>query len=900
MSLIDSLRYRWRVLTRSRDHETELAEDMEFFVRSAASDEVHASHGAMGDDDARRAVRRRFGNSTYYREEARRVSGLALLDELGQDVRFALRTFARTRTFTAIAVSTLAIGIGANTAIFSAIDTLLLRPLPFREPDRLMNIALSVPTTSRGPGRDDLVWSYPKIEAFRAAQNVFGDLTAWFGMQFTVRVGDEAERISGEFIDSRYFPTLGIAPVLGRAMLRSEDHLGGPRVVVISDALWRGIFNADPSVLGRALDIDGTIFTIIGVAPAEFNGVSGIARFWIPFVNPPAAWGAANLLTDNHTFFLIGRLAPNVTAERAASISRDIGPRIDAQFPDRGPNARRWGIAAHSLDQTRVDDGVRRTLAMLFAAVAMVLLVACANVASLFLVRAASRRHEIAVRLAIGASRSRLVRQLLVESVLLALLGGIASLAVAWVGTNVIYAARPVLWGGQSASGIGTVTVDPIRLDVVALAFTGAIAIATGILFGLIPAIHSTRPTLTDSLRVEGGSSTRSPIARRMSMRDVLTILEIALAVVLLAGSGVLVRTLANLVDIRPGFEPSGVLTMRVNRAPAWSRDSITLFYDVAVARLRSVPGVTHVALADCAPQGGACSGSEFLFPDRPGAAPMGAGLHWVTSDWNAAMHVPLVRGRLIEPTDRKGTPFVVLVSETAARAFWPGDDALGKRLALDHGDTARVVGVVGDVRFRGIQSTPRPEVYMSYYQQPMSYRMMLHLRTSGDPGAIAEAARRALREVAPGFPIYDVATLEQRIGGALGEAKFLAQLLSLFAVLALVLATIGTYGVISYAVAQRTREMGVRIALGATARDVIRLVVGQGVALALVGGSIGLAGAIAATRAIRTRLYDVPPADPVTLVGIVLLLALAVLAASWLPARRAASVPAVQALRGG
>jgi predicted permease len=874
---------------------------MEFFVSSAARARAHESHGALGDADARSAARRRFGNSTYYREEARRVSGLTMLDTFAQDVRFALRTFARTPTFTAIAVSTLAIGIGANTAIFSAVDTLLLQPLPFKEPDRLMNVALSVASSPRGPGREDLVWSYPKVEAFRTAQSVFSNVTAWFSMQFTVRVDDEAERISGEFIDSRYFPTLGITPVVGRTMLGSEDRIGGPRVVVISDVLWRGMFNANPSVLGEPLDVDGTIFTIIGVAPPEFNGVSGIARFWIPFFNPPAAWGVANLLTDNNAYYLIGRLAPGITPERAALISREIGSRIDAQFPEHGANARHWGIVAHVLNDTRVDDGVRRTLAMLFAAVGMVLLVACANVASLFLVRAASRRREIAVRLAIGASRGRLIRQLMVESVLLSLFGGAASLIVAWVGVHIISAVQPVLWGGQSPSGIGTVTADPIRLNFTALAFTGTIAIATGLLFGVIPAIQSTRPTLTDSLKVESGSSTRSRITRHASMRDVLTVLEIALAVVLLATSGVLVRTLANLIAVRPGFEPSGVLTMRVNRAPAWSRDSISRFYDVALDRLRSLPGVTQVAIADCAPQSGGCTGMGVHSPDRPERVPVPVGIHWITSDWNAVMRVPLVRGRLIQPSDRKGTPFVVLVSETAAKTLWPGEDPLGKTVVSEGGgDTARVVGVVGDVRFRGIQSRPMAEIYMSYYQQPLSYRMMLHLRTTQDPAFVAEAARRALREVARGFPVYDVATLEERIGGSLGQARFMAQLLSLFAILALVLATIGTYGVISYGVAQRTREMGVRIALGARARDVIRLVVGQGVRLAVVGGIIGMAGAIVATRSIQIRLYDVPPADPWTLGSIVVLLALAVLAASWIPARRAASIPAVQALRGG
>jgi predicted permease len=900
MSFVDSIRYRLRVLTRSRQHEKELAEDMEFFMSSEARQREHAARGELSSHDARRAARQRFGNSTYYREEARQISGLERFDVLAQDVRFALRTFARTPVFTAVAVVTLAIGIGANTAIFSAVDTLLLRPLPFHEPDRLMSVAMTVSATPKSRARDDVVWSYPKFAAFRASQTVFGSVTAWFGTQTTVRVGDEAERNVGEFIDAEYFPMLGVTPALGRALLRSEDHVGGPFVAVISDEMWKLRFNADPAVLGKPLDVDGTVFTIVGVGPAGFNGVSGNVKFWIPILSPPAIWGIQNFMEPmNHTFYAMGRLAPGVTPERAMALVRQLGPRIDAQFPEPGSTGRKWGVAAHPLDETRVDPSVRRTLFMLIGAVGMVLLVACANVASLFLVRAASRRREIAVRLAIGASRVRLVRQLIVESVLLSLLGGAASLLVAWGGIAAISVAQPtVLWGDTSSSGIGTVAVDAIRLDFSALAFTAAIAVATGILFGLLPAIQATRPALTESLKSDA-SAARTTIARRVSSQDVLTVLEIALAVVLLTGSGVLIRSLMHLVAVRPGFDAAGVLTMRVNRAPAWSRDSISRFYDVAIDRLRSVPGVTNVAIADCAPLGFGCAVSEVRFPDRPRAER--SEVHWITPQWNALMKVPLLRGRLIEATDRRETPFVLVVNETAARTFWPDEDPIGKRVLMGAMDTARVVGVVGDVRFGRLGTPPVPGVYQSYYQRPMSQRMMLHLRIAGgDPAAVGEAARRALREVAPGFPVYDIATMESRVGASLAEARFMTQLFAVFAVLALVLATVGTYGVISYGVAQRTREMGVRIALGATSADVIRLVVGQGAALAAVGGVIGLVGAVQATRLIRAQLYGVEPADPVTLIGIVLVLTVAVLVACWIPARRAASVPAVQALRGG
>jgi predicted permease len=903
MSFLDSIRYRLRVLARARQHEEELAEEVEFFIGAEARQREHAAHGALSARAAHAEARRRFGSPTYYREDARRISGLDVLDTIAQDARFAIRTFARTPVFTTIAVATLAIGIGANTAIFSAADTLLLTPLPFRAPDRLMNIALTLPASTGRRARDNLVWSYPKTEAFREGQTAFSDLTAWFAMQYTVRVGDDALRISGEFVDSHYFPTLGIVPALGRAMLPGETQIGGPPVAVISDEFWRTNFNADPAVIGTPLTIDGTTFSIIGVAPPHFVGVSGRARFWIPFLNGPEAWHAANFRDpNNHSFFLIGRLAPGVTPERAASISRELGPRIDARYPEYGPRARHWGIAAHTLDETRIDEGDRRTLFLLFGAVGMVLLVACANVANLCLVRAAGRRREIAVRLAIGASRGRLVRQLVVESLLLALIGGAAGLAVAAFGVHVISAARPALWNSQSRSGIGTVFVDPIHLHAAAFAFTGAVAIATGVLFGLVPAIQSTRPQLTESLKTETGTATRSAGRHRLSMRDALTTLEIALAVVLLAGSGVLVRSLVNLVGVRPGFEPRGVLTMRVNRAPAWSRDSIARFYDLALDRLRTLPGVTAAAIADCAPLAGGCGGGDMVALDRDvGPLTVSAAQHWITPGWNDVMRVPLLRGRLIESTDRKGTPLVALVGQSAAREFWPHEDAVGKRLVLQSGDTARVVGVIGDVQYFDARMSPvPPDVYISYYQIPFTYRMMLHVRTRGDPAGVAEPARRALREVAQGFPVYDIATLETRMGDSLGDARFLARLLSLFAVLALVLAMIGTYGVISYTVAQRRREMGIRIALGATRGDLLRLVVGRGLVLASAGGAFGLVGALAATRVIRRQLYGVQATDPVTFAGIGVLLLLAVVIASWAPARRAAGVPAVEALRGG
>ena len=900
MSFLDALRYRWRVLTRPNHHDAELAQDMEFFVSTDARHREHAGHGTLTADNARALAARRFGNRTYYREESRRAAGLALFDVLTQDARFALRTFARTPGFTTVVIATLAIGIGANTALFSAVNTMLLAPLPFRAPDQLMNVTLTVPPTSNSPGQPDMVWSYQKVEAFRESQNVFSDLTAWFSTQSTLRVDDDALRVAGEFIDQHYFTTLGVKPALGRGLLPTENRVDGSAVVVISDDLWRSTFNADPSVIGKRIGVDLSMFTIIGVAPPGFAGVSGRAEFWVPFLSSPSAWDVGYFTEPyQHTFHVIARLASGVTPERAAAISHELGPRVDTRFPEPGPRPRHWGVAARSLDATRIDEADRRTLYLLFGAVSIVLLVACANVANLFLVRAAGRRREIGVRLAIGASRARIVRQLLVESVLLAFAGGIASVAVAAVGVRVISAVRPALWASQSASGIGTVLAGPIHLDAVTFAFAGAVVIATGLLFGLVPAVQATRPDLVESLKTDTAAGGRSAFARSISVRDALTMLQIALAVVLLAGSGVLVRSLVNLVAVSPGFDPRGVLTMRVNRAAAWSRDSITRFYDVATVRLRSVPGVTQAAMIDCTPQSGGCVSQEVRVLDRAaGTYVARAAMHWVTAQWDDVLRVPLLRGRSIAETDRKGSPVVAVVSQSAAREIWPNADALGKRVIVQGHDTATVVGIVGDVRFGSMEEEVHPDIYISYYQFPMSFRMMLMMRTTGDPAAAAEAARRAIRDVAPGFPMYDIATLETRMGLSLGQARFLAQLLSVFAVLALGLATIGTYGVIAHTVAKRTREMGIRLALGATTRDVARLVVGQGLVLAAAGGAVGFVGAFAAVRTLRAQLYGVGPNDAVTMIGIVALLLVVVLVASWMPARRAAAVPAVDALR--
>ena len=902
MLLLDILRYRLRVLLRPGRHARDLDEEIRFHLSLEAMQREHAARGALSSSDARWAARRRFGNLTTTKEEARHMAGLGFFDTAEQDVRFALRSFRRAPGFTAVAVLTLAVGIGANTAIFSAVNAMLLRPLPFREPERLMQVSLTVPARGDVPARDDAPWSYPKFVTFRSTQTIFQDLTLWMEFQATVRVGTDAERSAFEFVDGRYLPTLGVRPSLGRNFSTEEDAVpGGARVAMLSDAFWKRRFNADSSVVGQAVIVDGNPYTVVGVLPPGFRGLSGRAELLVSFMSQDAEqlkepW--------SHAYDLVARLEPGVTPEVAKAAVRQLGGVVSRAFPHPRITNEQWGAVARELDRTRVDPLIRRSLLVLLGAVGLVLLIACANVANLFLVRAAGRQREIAVRLAIGAGRRRLVRQLLTESVVLSVLGGLASVAVAWWGVRLLSALNPTTsLRLQRLGGIGAVSFESIHLDVVAFAFAALLTIVTGIVFGLVPALQSTRPSLTGALKEEGERS-RSTGIRGLTSRNLLAVVEIALAVMLLAGSGLMLRSLAKLIGVRPGFDAENVLTLRFNTSGV-GRDSLPAFYDEVLERLASIPGVTNVGFTECPPLNGGCAETILLRRDRPAPAageepPIG--VHWVTSGWFPAMSVPLKRGRMFTRDDRVGAQKVVLVSETAARRYWPGEDAIGRPVSVGQGgfydDTAYVVGVVGDVRYGTLDSLPKPDVYLSYYQSPRS-RMMMFVRTAGDPRSAVAPARREIAALAPGVPLYDVRPMRERVADAMGYARFSAVLLAAFAVVALALAALGTYGVISFGVSQRRKEIGIRVALGATRTSVVRLIVGQGISLAVTGGAMGLAGALATTGVLRSLLYDVAPSDPLTLSAIVVLLVTAVVVASWIPARRAAAVDPVEALRG-
>jgi predicted permease len=901
VSLLDGLRHRLGVLLGAGKYARELDEEFEFHRSLDAQQQAHGPAGDRALDDARWAARRRFGNDTNFTEETRQMAGLGFFDTARQDLRFALRTFRRTPGFTAVVVLTLALGIGANTAIFSAVNAMLLRPLPFRDPGRLMDVSLTTPPRYGEPARDNLPWSYPKFAAFRDAQRSYSDLGVYSTSEITLRADGEAERIASEVADGGYLRTLGIVPQLGRNFLPDEEtHPGGPKVALLSDQLWQRRFNADPAVLGRTISLGGDPFTVVGVLPPGFRGVSGRADV----VTSLMAWSSGDLdQAWSHFLTLIGRLKPGVEPDLARTQVAEVGVIVDRTYPHPEVKTEHWGATARPLDATRVDPLVRRSLLILLAAVGMVLLIACANVANLFLIRGASRRREIAVRLAIGAGRGRLVRQLLTESLMLSLVAGGGGLLLAWGGVHLLSAFDPTTaLRDLGAGGIGAVSFEGIRLDGMAFAFAAVMALATGVAFGLIPALQATHPVLSDALKDGGGQSGGQ--RRRVSSRNVLAIAEISLALVLLAGSGLMLRSLARLLSVDPGFNGDRLLTLRLNTREGYNRDSLPAFFDEVQARLSGVPGVSGTALTDCPPLSGGCNGTVIWFQDRPPATPgtePSIGVHWITPNWPALMGVPLVKGRLFNSGDRLGTRKVVILSRAAAEKFWPGQDPIGRPIGIGQGgfeDSAYVVGVIGDVRFGAVDTPPEPEAYLSYYQSPRG-RMMIFVRSAaGDPVALTGSVRAALKELAPEYPVYDVRAMRERVADALAYARFSTVLLGLFAAVALGLATMGVYGVIAFAVSQRTQEIGIRMALGATRRNVVGLIIGQGVGIGLSGALIGLVAALATTRVLRALLYDTAPSDPATFLVIVTLLIGAVVLASWVPARRAATIPPTEALR--
>ncbi|MFL5578190.1 MAG: ABC transporter permease [Gemmatimonadaceae bacterium] len=805
------------------------------------------------------------------------------MDSLLQDLRFAARGLLRRPGFTAAVVATLALGIGANAAIFSVVNAVLLRPLPYGDPDRLVMV------WGRYPDFGRTGTSLPDFTDWRAGTTgSFAEMAAWHGTLFNLTGQGEPEQLRADRVSANFFPALGVRPALGRGFLPEEEKVGGDDdVVVLSHALWQRRFAGDPRVVGQSIDLSGRKYTVVGVAPRGFRFFQDV-DLWAPLRADTATMMAQRRSEYMNVF---GRLRPGVSVERARADLAAVEKRLAAEYPQTNA-ALQTEVLSMKEDLVQA---VRPALLVFSAAVGLVLLIACANVANLLLARAAAREREVAVRVALGAGRGRLVRQLLTESVLTALLGGAVGLLLAVWGVSALRAASPA----GLLPRLGEVRIDPS-----VIAFALVLAVATGFLFGLAPALRLAGGALHDALKEGSRGASGGAVTR---FRNALVLGEVAVAVVLLVGAGLLIRSFERLNRVDPGFQPANVLSYGVvlPRAKYGEIDEVPAVYARLLERTRGIPGVRAAAASGNLPM----QGSGYVTFAIEGGPERTQGQQTedlqpfvVTPDYFRVLGIPLRRGRLIEARDVAGAPRVAVINEEMARRYFAGRDPLGLRVTFgDPADTAAawytVVGVVGDVAQEGLTARPYAQLYRALDQVPQR-SVWISMRTAGDPMAVAGAARAALGAVDPQLPLNDLRTMEDRIAQDIARPRVSVALLACFSAVALVLAAIGIYGVVAYTVAQRTREIGIRMALGARPDGVLRLVLRQGLAPVAAGVGVGLAASLAATRVMHSLLYGVSATDPLTFVAVALFLGAVALAATWLPARRATRVDPLAALR--
>ncbi len=810
------------------------------------------------------------------------------MDTLLRELRYAVRTLRHSPGFTAVAVLTLALGIGANSAIFSVINAVLLRPLPYAQPDRLVDINHFYPSLHNL--RAGI--SVPGFRDYSAHHDVFVHSAAETGAGMNLTGVGEPERVNVAKVTGDFFTTLGVSAALGRTLRPEEAQAGHDHVLVLTDGYWKRKFGSDPAVLGRTLQLSGEDYQVVGVMPAGFRDFFGrTVDLWMPIVFQPADFGD-NRRTNEFLQF-IGRLAPGVSEAHAQAAMHTLAAQLKATYTNSYSSD--WDLQVTSLND-EATGGIRRSLLVLLGAVGFVLLIACANVANLQLARIAARSREFAVRVALGASPARLARQLLTESVLLSVVGGVLGLLLAMWGVPALLALSPR----------NLPTAGAVRPDLAVLGFTLAVSLAAGLVFGLMPALQLNRGDVHDALK-EGG---RGAVGDRgtLRLRRGLVVTTVALALTLLAGAGLLVRSFSRLVGMDPGFQPDHLLTFNVS-LPAAKYTNDTLRADVLErldAAIAAAPGVVSAGGTTNIPFGGGWGTASFNVEgyQPPPNAPMPWGdMRAVTPSYLPTMRVPLKAGRQFTAADRSGASQVCIVDDALVRRYWPGADPIGKRITFNSLTDSSikwitVVGVVGHTLFTGFDDDKtRVQVYFPLAQNGQAFLGFV-VRTAGDPMAAVGAVRAAVRSVDADLPLAKVNTMDDLISQTTGPRRFSVLLLGGFAALAMALASIGLYGVMSYTVTQRTRELGVRVALGASAGEVLGLVLKQGVRLALVGIAIGLVAALLLTRVMRTMLFGVGATDPATFVLVPLLLLAVAALASYLPARRATRVDPIEALR--
>lgn len=803
------------------------------------------------------------------------------MESLKQDLLYGLRMLWKSPGFTIVAVIALALGIGANTAIFSVINTVLLRPLPYAQPDQLMMVWESFPGS-----RENRVMP-ANFADWQAQNQVFTEMAAWTGQAFNLSGnpsgGGQPEKLEGVRTTANLFPVLGVQPILGRTFLPEEDQPGAAQVAVISHGLWQRRFGGVQNVIGSRMVLDETSYTIIGVMPASFHFPARQQVVWIPLALAPEQITAR---VSAHFLSVIARRKPGVNEQQAQAEMSALAARLEKQYPKTNTTI---GALLIPLKQQIVGN-LRQALLILFAAAGFVLLVACTNIANLLLFRAAMRQKEIAVRLALGASRARLIRQFLTESILLALIGGTVGLLLALWGVSFLTKVMP--------ENLALATEATVDWKV--LTFTLAASALTGLFFGFLPAFQATRLNLNVTLK-EGG---RDTARGRSGLRSLLVVSEVALALVLMMGAGLMINSFLRLRQVDAGFKPDHLLTMEIDptfeRYP--SHSALAGFYDRVIERIESLPGVESAAVVTHLPLTTASGHYLYRVESQPEWKYASALPGSVSPDYFHTMGISLMAGRMFTAQDTPQSEPVGVVNEAMAQRAWPDQDAIGKRIRMYPYDatapTLTVVGVVKNVRQSELQAVARPEVYRSYTQE-MSYPPRdLVVRTSVSPLALAQTVREAIQSLEKDQPVSNIRTMEQILADSLADERFNTLLLAIYAGLALLLAAVGIYGVMSYLVTQNTREIGIRMALGAQGRDVLTLVVGQGLTLTIAGIVAGLAGAWGLTRLMKTLLYEVTATDPLTFAGASLLLVSIALLACYIPARRATKVDPMIALR--
>ncbi|HEX3184508.1 MAG TPA: ABC transporter permease [Pyrinomonadaceae bacterium] len=878
MPLIPRLTSLWRNLFHKDRVDQECSEEIQAYLDILTEAKVRQG---LSPREARRNALLELGGVDQVEERVREIRMGQFIETLWRDVRTGARALVHSPVFTVVTVLSLALGIGANTAIFSVVNGLLLRPLPYPESEQIVDIWHTPPQQSF-PGLDRFSVSPANYLDWKAQSTAFEQMAVYTDTGLSLSTSNDPLPLIGAVVSSDFFSVLRTNAMQGRTFTPDEERPGRDQVVVIGHKLWQRAFGANPNIIGQTLTLNSRSFTVVGIMPAGFE-FPREAELWVPL-----AWDDNERKTRSiHDYLVVARLKQNMSVQQAQAEMSTISSRLEQQYPEENTG---WGARVIPLRDDLVGD-VRLALLVLFSAVGFVLLIACANVANLMLARGANRQKEMAVRIALGAGRARLIRQLLTESVLLAVVGGLLGLLLA-------------VWGSKMLVQLGELpNPGNIGIDTWALGFTLLVSFAAGIIIGIVPALQFTRTSISESLKQGSGRTGGSPI--KQHTRKALVVSEVALSLVLLIGAGLMIRSFWKLQNVNPGFDTGNALTMSI--VLNWSRYSEPhqrlAFVDRAIEQIRAVPGVVSVATTTKVPLTGGGSTQPFTVEGRPAGAiaeqPM-AQTRYITPDYFRAIGISLRQGRFFTDQDRDNSVPVVIISEAMARRFWPGESPIGKRLTPSfHSQQGprEIVGIVGDVKTSGLDVDASAMMYMPFKQAPMPF-MSFVVRTASNPESLIQPVSRAIYSIDKEQALTNVETMEQVLRKSMSSRRFNMTLLLTFAGVALMLAAVGVYGVMNYTVTLRRRELGIRMALGAQKTDVLRLVVGQGLTLTLIGVAAGLLAAYGLTRLMVSLLYGVTATDYLTFGSVSVVLIAVGLAASYVPARRATKVNPTIALR--